>query len=180
MKCEIINDLLPLYIENICCDETKKAVEEHLASCPSCLRTYQSMKEEIIEDDVINLKEKELWEKGEHTITAILKEKSLNRGILVDTLLNILLIIYCIIWSKTNITPEQFGAVGAVMVSVITFSILGMFTVYDMIYWILHFKKKISVIAYEVAKTSIYIKVVFLITILISATVIGILEIYFP
>lgn len=46
--------------------------------------------------------------------------------------------------------------------------------------WILHFKKKISVIAYEVAKISIYIKIVFLIAILTSATVIGILELYFP
>lgn len=34
--CGIIRDLLPLYTENLCREESKKAVEEHLLNCPDC------------------------------------------------------------------------------------------------------------------------------------------------
>ena len=29
-KCDIIKDLLPLYADDVCSDESKKAVDEHL------------------------------------------------------------------------------------------------------------------------------------------------------
>lgn len=34
--CGIIRDLLPLYTENLCGEESKQAIEEHLLSCPDC------------------------------------------------------------------------------------------------------------------------------------------------
>lgn len=36
MKCDIIQDLLPLYCDEVCSTETAKAVEEHLNACPTC------------------------------------------------------------------------------------------------------------------------------------------------
>ena len=36
MKCEIVKDLIPLYCEGLCSDETKAAVEEHVAGCQDC------------------------------------------------------------------------------------------------------------------------------------------------
>ncbi len=35
-SCGIIQDLLPLYAENLCGEESRAAVEEHLAGCESC------------------------------------------------------------------------------------------------------------------------------------------------
>ncbi|MBR6400592.1 MAG: zf-HC2 domain-containing protein [Firmicutes bacterium] len=35
-KCEVIEDLLPLYYDGICSRETKIAVEEHIKNCKSC------------------------------------------------------------------------------------------------------------------------------------------------
>lgn len=35
-KCDIIKDLLPLYAENICSDDSRQAVAEHIAECESC------------------------------------------------------------------------------------------------------------------------------------------------
>lgn len=40
-KCEIINDLLPLYIDNVCSDESKQLVEEHLKICNNCRKEYE-------------------------------------------------------------------------------------------------------------------------------------------
>lgn len=43
MNCEIIKDLLPLYADGVCSDESAKAVEEHISSCRSCLAELESM-----------------------------------------------------------------------------------------------------------------------------------------
>lgn len=36
LSCEIIKDLLPLYQEGLCQEETRQLVEEHLKNCPTC------------------------------------------------------------------------------------------------------------------------------------------------
>lgn len=43
MKCEIINDLLPLYIDNCCSDESRAEIERHLKDCEGCRAAYESM-----------------------------------------------------------------------------------------------------------------------------------------
>lgn len=47
MNCNIIKDLLPSYIDNICSDETKLLVDEHLSHCENCKDILDNMKEEI-------------------------------------------------------------------------------------------------------------------------------------
>lgn len=46
-NCEIINDLLPLYVDAIISEEGKKMVEEHLATCEECSKKAQNMKQEL-------------------------------------------------------------------------------------------------------------------------------------
>ena len=41
--CEVIRDLLPLYIDGCCSGESRKLVEEHLEGCEDCKRTRQEM-----------------------------------------------------------------------------------------------------------------------------------------
>lgn len=36
MNCDIVRDLLPLYEDGLCSEESRKAVEEHLAACEAC------------------------------------------------------------------------------------------------------------------------------------------------
>ena len=36
LSCNVIRDLLPLYRDGVCADETRTLVEEHLAGCASC------------------------------------------------------------------------------------------------------------------------------------------------
>ena len=42
--CGIIRDLLPLYIDEVCNEESKQAVENHLSECEKCRNYYESMK----------------------------------------------------------------------------------------------------------------------------------------
>ncbi|MGE7623052.1 zf-HC2 domain-containing protein [Viridibacillus sp. NPDC096237] len=36
VSCEIVKDLLPLYYDNVCSDDSKRMVEEHLVECEIC------------------------------------------------------------------------------------------------------------------------------------------------
>ncbi|WP_188890272.1 zf-HC2 domain-containing protein [Paenibacillus radicis (ex Gao et al. 2016)] len=47
MPCEVIKDLLPLYIDQVCSESSKQLVEEHLAKCDSCKAEYTKMQQEI-------------------------------------------------------------------------------------------------------------------------------------
>ncbi len=44
MDCNIIKDLLPLYIDGCCSKESEKIVEEHIRSCDECKKLFEDMK----------------------------------------------------------------------------------------------------------------------------------------
>jgi len=44
-NCNIIRDLLPSYLDDICTSDTRKAVEEHLSECKSCRELAALMRE---------------------------------------------------------------------------------------------------------------------------------------
>jgi predicted anti-sigma-YlaC factor YlaD len=82
MSCEIIKDLLPLYLDGVCSDDSRTAVEEHLAVCDPCRAELQAMQTALPKGDTEqNLKEAEAvknlskrWKNG--------MTKSLLKGIL--------------------------------------------------------------------------------------------------
>jgi predicted anti-sigma-YlaC factor YlaD len=47
MKCSLIRDLLPLYVEGDCSKNTNKVVKEHLESCSNCRELYELIKSPI-------------------------------------------------------------------------------------------------------------------------------------
>ena len=46
MNCNVIQDLLILYADGCCSDESRSAVEKHLAGCESCRKVLSDMREE--------------------------------------------------------------------------------------------------------------------------------------
>ena len=42
VTCEIIEDLLPLYVDNVCSKQSRQAVEEHLRECEKCRSIFES------------------------------------------------------------------------------------------------------------------------------------------
>lgn len=46
-NCELIKDLLPIYADGICSDESRKMVAEHIASCDECRKELEMMQTEI-------------------------------------------------------------------------------------------------------------------------------------
>lgn len=57
--CNIIRDVLPLYIDEVVCPDTREWVETHLADCPDCRRAMEDMRRETAipaETDIAALK----------------------------------------------------------------------------------------------------------------------------
>lgn len=66
ISCNIIEDLSPLYVDDVCSDESKKVIEEHILECEECKIKIQNMQQILlIEQPVLeeNIKEKKLFSK---------------------------------------------------------------------------------------------------------------------
>jgi hypothetical protein len=66
VKCPVIEDLLPLFIDEVCSEESRIIVEEHLAECGLCSDKFRNQKSEIIVGDNVikeNLKSKTPFKK---------------------------------------------------------------------------------------------------------------------
>ena len=75
VSCRIIEDLLPLYVDDVCSAESRKLVNEHLSECPRCLEKLKAMQEGTeIRADIKPLKNVGRWLQK-------LRLKSLIKGI---------------------------------------------------------------------------------------------------
>lgn len=46
-ECDIVKDLMPLYIDDLLSENSKKFVEDHMDSCESCKKYYEKLSSEI-------------------------------------------------------------------------------------------------------------------------------------
>lgn len=78
--CKMIQDLLPLYLDGVCSEESKEAVEQHLQECPDCRQFFSAMREaELPEPDAPAL---DLERKKAASFQSV-KKKIFRRQILV-------------------------------------------------------------------------------------------------
>ena len=87
MKCEIIRDLIPLYLDKVCSEDSRKLVEEHLAECSECRKYMKELETEL--EAVKQKKEEDLDEKR------LLQEgaermKEIGRKSIVDKMLSLI------------------------------------------------------------------------------------------
>lgn len=90
ISCEIIRDLLPLYHDGVCSNESRQMIEKHLSECENCRAELKAMDDMLIIPDkkqnladaeaVKNLSKK--WKKGMF--------KSLLKGILITLVVVVL------------------------------------------------------------------------------------------
>ncbi len=60
ISCNVIEDILPLYVDEIVSEDTCNLVAEHLDECAKCRQKYESMKKEVAlpaESDIASLKQ---------------------------------------------------------------------------------------------------------------------------
>ena len=99
ISCEIVRDLLPLYHDGVCSNDSKKMIEEHLAHCESCKDELKAMDDDTIivrseqnlsEADAVKKLSKR-WEKG------MMKSALKGAFFTLITIAVVLLVLYCFI-----------------------------------------------------------------------------------
>lgn len=111
VSCEIIQDMLPLYYDDVCSDDSKRMVEEHLVGCHSCKieldrlkADFKLPKEEIetIRNDSNVIKNiSSFWNRS--------RIKSFMKGIIISALLFSLIILGyfgLFHWHVTNVSTD--------------------------------------------------------------------------
>lgn len=106
ISCEIIKDLLPLYYDKACSNESRELIEEHLQECEDCTAELQAMGEELfVTNTEENLKEAEVvrkislkWKKG--------MLASLLKGILMTIIVTIVFVLILSIFVGIRIVPS--------------------------------------------------------------------------
>lgn len=62
MKCEIIRDLLPSYIDGLTSEISNAAIEEHLEECVECRQYVEAMKKEMLSKRYVEMSKEKLQE----------------------------------------------------------------------------------------------------------------------
>ena len=52
ISCDVIQDLMPVYIEHMCSTESRKLVEAHMAECEGCRQVFRAYTDETIVREV--------------------------------------------------------------------------------------------------------------------------------
>lgn len=108
ISCEIIKDLLPLYLDGVSSNDSKVMVEEHLAECDSCKAELHAMKGEFFSSHKEqNLKEAEAvkklsrrWKKG--------MIKSLLKGVFITLLVVAAIALFLYIFIDLRVVPKLY------------------------------------------------------------------------
>lgn len=58
ITCDIINDLIPSYVDEICTEDSRKLVEEHIRICDNCHQKLNYMRNPIECPEILNLEKR--------------------------------------------------------------------------------------------------------------------------
>ena len=100
IPCEIIEDLLPSYKDNLLSDSVNEAVISHLKSCRECSDKFEILEHQIEESDLERVQKESAFlgkiKKSKHYIIGLIIGASIPIGAMV------LFIIYVLIQSHIN------------------------------------------------------------------------------
>lgn len=91
-ECEMIADLLPLYIDGVCSPASKRAVEEHLAECPDCRNTLEKLNNITIDSEIVKARDEVI-----ESQSRFFKRKSALAGAIVAALFAIPVLVCLIV-----------------------------------------------------------------------------------
>ncbi len=97
MECEVIQDLIPLYLDDCCSEKSRSLVEEHLRECDRCRKIIQKMGQKMSfeeEEAVEIIREEELFRQSKEIIKKEVKTDYMEKAVKIDLFLNIGLILY--------------------------------------------------------------------------------------
>ncbi|MGH4124310.1 MAG: zf-HC2 domain-containing protein [Clostridium sp.] len=81
ISCEIVKDLLPLYYDDVCSNESRTTIEEHLLECDTCKKYLDSMN-----SDFIQTNGEKAAEQAKSNILKGIKKKLLRKNVMISSI----------------------------------------------------------------------------------------------
>lgn len=109
MHCDIVKDLLPLYVDDVCSEKSRMAIEEHLKNCEGCRKYHESLTG--VTPKVVIDRESTFFQESEF-IQKIKKKITLDM-VCVGFIVFLVVTLGSITWNRYNPEPE-FGLFGLI------------------------------------------------------------------
>ena len=130
MDCDIIRDLLPLYTDGACSENSRKMVEEHLNECSDCRSMLEKLKETELENDLV-IEKNEVIRYGERRF----KRRSAAVGSVISGIFMIPILICLIVNIRSGLTLGPFFVMLSAMAVAASLTIVPLMVPEDRAFW---------------------------------------------
>ena len=102
IPCEVVQDLLPSYIDGLTSDVTNKTIEDHLAGCEKCSSVLAAMKGDVPEEPVSKPEEKA-------ELDFLKKNRKRNLKVVIMSAVLAVVVIFGVIFVRLYVVGENIG-----------------------------------------------------------------------
>lgn len=122
-ECEIVQDLLPLYYDDVCSPSSKKFIQHHLEDCESCRKLYEELKNDSVDRIMAKETQGVLERHARKERTAAYKA-----GLIISVLLLIPVFITLLVSMATGDGLGVFSVVTASMMLIAALTVVPLMT----------------------------------------------------
>ena len=98
VPCEVVRDLLPLYVEGLTSEETNRFIEEHISQCEECAGVLKSMTDDTLEKEHVS---------SDIEVDYLKKNRKRNRRVVIGSILAALLVVASVLALRTFIAGTK-------------------------------------------------------------------------
>ena len=108
LTCEVVQDLLPSYVDGLISDVSNQAVEQHMKTCESCRKLYSEMREPMNGEDVSEINDGQKADSQKSSEIDYLKKiRKKNRMRILAAVLIFAIAVGVGLWSKVYVVGQE-------------------------------------------------------------------------
>ena len=131
-ECEIVRDILPLYVDDVCSASSREIIDEHLKTCPDCAAYLEDIRSSEAESELRSEKSLVIQNQARR-----FKRRSAATGSVISALFMIPILICLIVNLTSGRTLDWFYIVVAAMLVVASVTVVPVMAPDSKLFWTL-------------------------------------------
>lgn len=131
-ECEIVRDILPLYVDDVCSASSREIIDEHLKTCPDCAAYLEDIRASEAESELRSEKSMVIQNQARR-----FKRRSAATGSVISALFMIPILICLIVNLTSGRTLDWFYIVVAAMLVVASVTVVPIMVPDSKLFWTL-------------------------------------------
>lgn len=131
-ECEIVRDILPLYLDSVCSPSSREIIDEHLKTCPDCAAYLEDIRASEAESALKSEKSLVIRDQARR-----FKRRSAATGSVISALFMIPILICLIVNLTSERTLDWFYIVVAAMLVVASLTVVPIMVSENKLFWTL-------------------------------------------